>query len=323
MKYFNSSVFPAYLICIFLSFLLAACDKTQQKTTVNLDDKISDAELAKYTSDKHHSDSLIFGFDLRSSPQEDARQYLPFLKYLETTTGYHFKLRFTAKNSSIIDELGKDKIQFAAIGAESFIKAKEKYQANILVRGINSRDKSEYQSIIVVHPNSKIKNIHDLKGKKFAFGDIHSTQGHLIPRIILLKHHISLNDFTSYEYTGSHVNCVNSVMSGKFDACGMQDTMAREMASQGLVRILYISPYYPSSGIAANKNVSPEILAKVKNALLNFDPQDKHRQGLYHWDKTEMPNGFAEASAQDYTELRKWSISLGLLKPINSTSQNE
>ena len=323
MKYISLLKFPAYIPGLFLFILITACNENQQTGAIDMDDTISDIELTQQKPQHQYSNSLIFGFDLRSSPQEDARQYLPFLRYLEQTTNYHFDLQFTPSHSSIVDELGKNRIHFAAVGAESFINAQEKYKALSLVRGINTQGKSEYQSIIVVHPESKIKTIQELKGKHFAFGNFNSTQGHLIPRIILLKNALRLNDFAGYEYTGSHLNCVNSVISKKFDACGMQDTMAREMASQGLVRILHISPYYPSSGIAANKNIKPEILAKVQQALLKFDPKGKHKQSLYNWHKTEMPNGFVKANIQDYAELRKWSIKLGLLKPTEATKQDQ
>lgn len=312
-----------YLIPVYLFFLLpVACDRDQKTVFIDLEDKVSETELMQHKHDKKPGRTLTFGFDLRASPQEDARQYLPFLKYLENSTGYHFKLRFTPKNNSIVDELGQNIIQLAAIGADSYIEAYEKYQAICLVRGVNDQGKAEYRSVIVIHPDSKIKSIADLKGKRMAFGDINSTQGHLIPRIVLTQHHMSLNDFSYLEYTGSHLNCVNSVISKKSDACGMQDTMAKEMAGQGLVRILYTSDYYPSSGITISKNLPADVIAKIKQALLAFDPEGKHKQGLYNWNKTEMPKGFVEANTQDYAELRKWSIRLGLLNSGTKTTQN-
>ncbi len=306
------------ILVVFLSLSLFACDREQQGSVIDLNDKISDVELA---SDRHthdHDKVFVFGFDLRSSPQEDARQYLSFLDYLEQSTGYHFKLRFTPKDSSIVDELGQNNFQLAAIGAVSYIAAHEKYQVVSLVRGINADGKAKYQSIIVVRPESSIKDMNYLKGKRLVFGSSKSTQGHLIPRIVLAKHKLALKDFSSYEYTGSHVNCANSVISKKADVCGMQDTMAKEMASKGLLRILYTSDYYPSSGIAVNKSVPDEVVLKIKHALLAFDPKGRHKEGLYNWDKTEMPNGFIEAKIQDYDQLREWSIKLGILKPSGS-----
>ena len=309
-----------FLLALFLAFILSACDSSTNTAAIDLNDRIDESQLPAHSLLLNDENALVFGFDLRASPQEDARQYLPFLQYLEQATGYKFKLHFTPKNISIVDELGTGHIHLAAIGADTYIHAHEKYGVVILVRGVNHKGKAEYQSTIVVQPNSQVNTIQDLKDKRFAFGNLTSTQGHLIPMIVLTENDLSLADLADYDYTGSHQNCVNAVVAGKFDACGMQDTMAHAWAEQGLVRIIHTSRYYPSSGIAINQDLPPEIINTIKQALLEFDPAGKHRAGLYNWHKTEMPNGFVAAKASDYTELRNWSIRLGLLKPVSATA---
>jgi len=303
----------ACLTISFITVMLIACNQPDNNNTHNFNDKINDDQVLKLGKHTDVKNTYQFGFDLRSSPQEDARQYIPFLEYLELETGYHFELRFTSESSSIIEELGNNRVQFAAIGATSFIEAQSKYQVLPMVRGKNLMGKAEYQSILVIRPDSKIRSLTDIKRKRLAFGSKTSTQGHLIPRIVLAEKGIELGDFRSVIYTDSHRNCAEAVISDLADICGMQDTMAKDMASQGLLKILHTSHYYPSSGIAANKNVPIEVLNKVKEALLAFDPMGKHRKNLYNWEKTEMPLGFSEAVEDDYLELRKWSIKLSFM----------
>jgi phosphonate transport system substrate-binding protein len=289
---------------------LLGCDYGGERKKVDTGAVVSESELGKPVAEKAEG-VLVFGFDLRSTPQEDARQYLPFLNYLERATGFRFKLRFTPRGASIADDLGTGVVQFAAIGAGSYLKAREKYSVVPLVRGLNTLGKAEYQSLLVVAPDSAIREVGDLRGKRLALGDLNSTQGHLIPRIILSEHGIALEDLASYEYTGSHHNCANSVIEGRADACGMQDTMGRSFETQGLVRIIKTSRYYPSSGIAANGDVSPEVLERVRRALIDFKPRGRDAGGLYHWELTEMPNGFAPANEADYAELYEWGQKLG------------
>jgi len=296
-----------------LIFLIVSCDKANQIEEVDLTDLISNETLKASNKSSATDNTLIFGFDLRNSPSEDAKQYLPFLNYLKQATNLDFELKFTAKGSDIATELGEGRIHLAAIGATSYIKAREKFGVIALTRGINKEGKAKYRSTIVVHPSSKLKKLQGLRGKRFAFGSIDSTQGHLIPRIELGNHNIYFEDLGSYQYTGSHLNCANAVISNQVDACGMQDTLANELASKGLLRILYKSAYYPSSGIAANQNVSKEILDTIRQAMLAFKPKSKHKEQLYNWEKTEMPNGFIRANPLDYTELRKWMIEFKLL----------
>jgi len=246
---------------------------------------------------------LYFGFDVRLGTNEDEKLYQPLMEYLSQKTGYNFQLRFTKQYEDTQENLGKDYVQFAAMGAVSFIKSNQNYHTQVLVRGLNEENKAQYQSIIFTTPNSDIKTIEDIKGKSFAFGSTDSTQGHLIPREMLNYAGIDLQDLSEYRYTGSHQNAVNAVISGQFAAGGAQDTLVRSMANQGKVKIIKESNYYPSSGIVANQTVDPKIIQAVKKALLELDPQGKHQNILPNWDKTEMPNGFIEASPQDYLEL--------------------
>lgn len=310
-------------------FILTACDSSSDIPIqyVDKESQLSDATLQQpteqqhqnkhYNKEDHQHTEFYFGFDLRSSPQEDAAQYLPFLNYLEQATGYHFKLRFTPKNSSTADELGQGKMQFASMGATSYLDAKSRYDVTSLVRGINHQGKAEYRSVFVVRSSSTINDIKSIKGRKLAFGSRSSTQGHLIPRIMLSKYGISLSDLRAYDYTGSHQNCAESVVSGKFDVCGMQDQLGEKLAKQGLLKVIHRSSYYPSSGIVVNNNVPEEVIVKVKKALLGFYPQGKHRIGLYHWGQTEMPRGFVASNEVDYAALRQWSVRLGFLEKVN------
>ncbi|MBD3608949.1 MAG: PhnD/SsuA/transferrin family substrate-binding protein [Gammaproteobacteria bacterium] len=256
----------------------------------------------------------VFGFDLRSSPQEDVRQYLPFLKYLEYQTRYRFRLRFTPKDSDIIEDLGKGIMHFSAIGATSFIHANQHHDVIPLVRGKNTHNQANYRSYLVVRPNSTVSKLSQICGKRMVFGNQTSTQGHLIPRIILQQNNIPLSDFQSYDYTGFHLSCANTVVSNRADVCGMQDTMAEEMSRNGLLKILYRSKLYPSSGISAHAKVSTQIIRQIQYALLQFDPNDKHKSSLYNWHKTEMPNGFVRTSEADYADLKSWMLKLGFLK---------
>lgn len=300
-----------WLLALCIVSGLIACDHHDVES-LDVTQRLSDAELKSASVESEQSDQFLFGFDLRRSPQEDARQYLPFLHYLERVTGYRFRLRFTPSSSNLVDDLGQGSVHFAAIGADTYLRAHGRYGVLPLARGLNDQNRAEYRSCIVTLPESPIREIPDLAGKRFAFGSVTSTQGHLIPRIVMDRHGIALTDLAAYAYTGSHQQCADAVISGRFDACGMQDTLARELATAGHIRILHASRYYPSSGIAANRDLPPQVIERVTRALLDFRPRGRDAEGLYNWDKTEMPNGFIAARDVDYAELHKWLVAFGL-----------
>ncbi|MDH5190166.1 MAG: phosphate/phosphite/phosphonate ABC transporter substrate-binding protein [Gammaproteobacteria bacterium] len=286
-----------FLVVILL--LLGACDgTTHSEITV---------DPVKQTAAQGGDEKIIlrFGFDVRSGAIEDARQYAPFLKYLEKTTGYQFKLHLNPDNTELSDDLGNGIVDLAAVGAVSFIKAERKYAVICLVRGINLQGRSEYRSFMIAHPASDIRGIKDVRGKRMVFGNTSSTQGYLLPRIELMNNGIRLKDLKSYIHTGSHHQCAEEVISGRHDVCGMQDTLADVLEKKGKVRIIHRSDYVPSSGIAINKNVPEHIREKIKQALLDFQPTGRDASDLYNWHKTEMPNGFTHSNKHDFNQLKE------------------
>ena len=299
-------------LALLLVLLLPGCDDARTPR-IDLDERIPDSELQREGMPTAEDDVIRVGFDLRASPQEDARQYLPFLRYLGEATGQRFMLRFTPGGSSLGRELAEGRIQLAMMGAVSYIEAHRQGGAIILARGRNRQGLGQYQSFIVARPGSPLRKLVDLRGRRLAFGSRDSTQGHLIPRIMLARIGLGLQDLAGYAYTGSHEACANAVLSGRFDACGMQDNMARDMAGAGLLRVLARSRPYPTSGVVASAHLDADLRERIRQALLDFDPDADYARDFYHWERTEMPRGFVEAGDADYDELRHWMRRLGLL----------
>jgi len=255
---------------ILLPILLCGCGDREVPKKVSLDKRSPVSEdYIKHTG----VGSLKFGFDLRLGPREDVRIYLPFLRYLEENTGSSFSLRFTEKYEDTVENLGKGITHFAALGPVNCILANKKYGTGCLVMGLNSEGKPSYRAVIFTRADSPIKNLKDLKGKTFAFGDKYSTQGHIIPRKMLEDAGITQERLRSYVFTGSHANTARAVLNGEYDAGGIQDTLAERLLAEGKIRILAASKPYPSSLICYNKNIDPLILKAVKAALLSLDPR--------------------------------------------------
>lgn len=249
--------------------------------------------------------SFSFGFDPRASLEEDTRQYLPLLEYLSQKTGYNFDLRIASMGEVLADQLSTGDVQIAAVGAVSLLRADKTGDVEPLVQGMNNDGSTTYRAAIVVAADSDARDLSDLRGTRLALGNVDSTQGHVIPSIMFRKAGMTPDDFASHVFTGSHQNCANAVILGRADACGMQGAMADQLSKAGQLRILAWSDRYPTSGIAVNRSIGQEAIDRIRAALLEFDPEGRDREGLYNWDRTEMPGGFAAASDADYEVLRR------------------
>ncbi|KLU62520.1 ABC transporter, phosphonate, periplasmic substrate-binding protein [Peptococcaceae bacterium CEB3] len=296
-------------LTLIILFSVTGC-QTNAPENIDLQKTVTAAQLRAMVKTK--SKYYYVGFDRRLEPSEDVKMYVPLLHYLERKTGYKFRLRVFPQDADIAREMEQKQIQFAIIGPVSLLRA-EKYGVKSLVMGITAKGISRYRAMIVTQPGSSIKTIRDLRGRTLAFGSRTSTQGYLIPRIMLAQAGLDLGDLASFESFQSHADAANAVLSGRFAAAALQDTLAEKLAAEGLVKIVATSAYYPCSGVSVTPGVDPAVAAAVRQALLDFEPQGKDRKGLYQWNNSEMPKGFAKVEGDPYAVLRPWAQRFGLL----------
>ena len=152
--------------------------------------------------------------------------------------------------------------------------------------------------MIVVRDDSDIKNINQLKGKSFAFGDKRA----LLQRAAVVGAGIKLEELGSYEFIGHYDNIASAIMHGDFEAGILKDTMAFKWNKKGL-RILYKSPHLPPYNVAVSKTVSPELREKITKAFLALDGSNpEHLKVIKALDKKY--NGFSKTSDKEYDVIR-------------------
>ncbi len=297
---------------IFLVFVLVACQR-EPAIPVRLSESLLPSTALRVSLEE--DGPWIWGFDRRLEPKEDIRMNASLLRWLERQTGLRFRLRMAPRGQSVADEICAGRVHFGIVGTVTYLQAYHRCGARILVRGRNREGQDTYRAAIVVPPDSPIRDLADLRGRSFAFGSPNSTQGHLIPRLMLQRAGLTLHDLRAYAFHDSHAATANAVISGRYDAGGLQDTLALALAERGLVRILVLSEPYPSSGIIAGPGVPEKTAQMVREALLTLDPVGRDRAFLYHWERSEMPLGFAPARDEEYADLYWIAREIGLLEP--------
>jgi len=245
-----------------------------------------------------------FGFCPKYNPRIMYQLYQPFIDYLNENTSYHFEIKLSRVYQETIDQLGKGETVIISCGPVSYIHAREKYRVKPILRALSKDGKPIYHGIIVVRQDSPIKNLSDLKGKSFAFGQAWSTAGHILPEYYLLKTNIRLKDLKNYSFLRHHDFVANAVLKGEFDAGAIKDIVAYKYQSMGL-RFIHFSDPIPTVPIIVRTDASKELVEAVKSALLKLDPKDPTHQGkMAQWDE-EFKYGFTEATDSDYDSIRK------------------
>lgn len=301
----------SFFLLVCLIFLITSgCSEKESARKVSLSPK----KANNISADEYApQDTLWFGFDLRIGPKEDARIYLPLLQYLENKTGRHFRLKFAEKHEDTVVDLGKGVTHFAAVNSLSYLVGESKYGIRYLASGVNAEGNTTYNSVIFTSPDNSLADLKALAGKCIAFGARMSTHGHLVPRKMLEDEGIHIQDLSRRIYRDSHLETVKAVLNRECDAGGIEDTLARSLASEGRIKILKTSEDFPGTLIAYSKSVDSKTAETVRAALLALEPRGKDKALLVDWGKTEMPLGFSQVDELQMNKVRVLAKKYGML----------
>lgn len=205
--------------------------------------------------------------------QVSIEEKAPLQEYLSKALGRPVKLVIPTNYNATVEGLGNKSLDFAYLGGLTYVKAHVSYGVVPLVQ----RDVDQkFHSLFVTQANSPIHSLKDLKGKRFAFGDIISTSGHLIPYREMVKAGVDPDkDLQWHRFTGSHPATLQAVAAGVADAGAMDETVYKALTGSGKidpakVRVFYTSPPFADYVWAARKDIDPAIREKFAQAFLSL-----------------------------------------------------
>src|SRR5215469_1358980 len=234
--------------------------------------------------------------------QVSIQEKAPLKEYLSKSLGQEVNLIIPTNYNATVEGLGNGSLDFAYLGGLTYVKAHRQYGVIPLVQRTSDL---EFHSLFITGASSSIHSLADLKGKTFAFGDINSTSGHLMPYYELKQAGINADADLKYRYTGSHAATAKAVESGATDAGALDETVYNSMISEGKldkskVRVFYTSKPFLDYVWVARKDVSKQDQEKFVNAFTALqEGKDDQVLGILRGKK------FVRASDDKYELLRK------------------
>ncbi len=248
--------------------------------------------------------AIRFGSVAMDIPAVMHRRLIPLTQYLSHELGEPVSLKLAKDMPGAIKDVAHGTVDLAYLTPVAYLKSHTMGQTRLVAKTI-TEGKGSFKLMIVVRADSPIESIADLKGKTFAFGD----RAALLQRAVVVGAGIRLSSLGKYDFLGHYDNIVRAVMHGEYDAGILKDTMAYKWQDKG-IRVLYASEDLPPYNIAASKNISDKMLAKLKQAFLKLDPKNpEHMRIIKALDKNY--DGFAATSDHEYDVVRK------LIAPFN------
>jgi phosphonate transport system substrate-binding protein len=174
---------------------------------------------------------------------------------------------------------------------------------------------STYYGLIFVRKDSRIRNVREMKGKRFAYVDRATTAGYVFPQEYFRKHGVS--DCRKYlkecYFSGTHEDAVHDVLEGKADIGATKSTVFHRLAKENPrvreeLTVLARSLDVPENAIALRRDIDPSVRSRLKEVLLNMhlDPEGKGVLERFEARK------FIETTDRDYDVVVKYAEAIGL-----------
>jgi phosphonate transport system substrate-binding protein len=248
-----------------------------------------------------------------SDPGKMTREAAPLVAYLERATGAKVELSIPLNYAAVVEAFGAGKVDIGHFGGFTYVQAAKRFGAQPLVQ--RDRDRA-FHSLFITQADAPIASLRDLAGHHFAFGDVNSTSGHLMPEYFLREAGVDPSVITGAIYTGGHDATALAVVNKKVDAGALDEAVYARLVKDGKLdaaklKVFYTTPPFLDYVWAARKDIDPALADGFRKAMLALDASDaKHKPVL----DLLQASHYVAADDASYDKLRQAATSAGLLK---------
>jgi phosphonate transport system substrate-binding protein len=248
-----------------------------------------------------------------TDPGTMIRNGQPLVTYLQTEMGTTVEMTIPTNYAAVVAAIANDQVDIAHFGGFTFVQAAARSGVIPLVQRTQDQN---FHSLFITQPQSGIKSLKDLAGHSFAFGDVNSTSGHLMPEYYMRDAKVDSRVIEKALYTGGHDATALAVANKKVDAGAMDESVFKTMMQDGKltaaqVTVFWTTPPFLDYVWAARKGLDPKLAQAFSNALLKLDAKNPAQKTILDFLGAEK---YVRANAADYGRLRQAARDSGLMK---------
>lgn len=248
-----------------------------------------------------------------TDPGKALRENQLLISYLEKETGAKVDLNIPTNYAAVVEAISNNQVDIAYLGGFTYVQASQRAGVVPLVQ--RERDQN-FHSLFITQPESTINSLADLKGHTFAFGDVNSTSGHLMPEYFMREARVDEDVIAKAIYTGGHDATALAVVNKKMDAGAMDEAVYESMLKAGRLRgdqlkVFYKTPPFFDYVWVARKGLDAQLLDAFSNALLKLNPNDPAQKAVL---ELLGATKYVKADDASYNKLRQAAKDAGLMK---------
>ena len=248
-----------------------------------------------------------------TDPGKMIRESDPLVAYLEKETGAKVEITVPTNYAAVVEAIANDQVDIAYLGGFTYVHASKRSGVVPLVQ--RDQDQS-FHSLFITHEESGISSLSDLKGHTFAFGDVNSTSGHLMPEYFMREAGVDAEVIRKAIYTGGHDATALAVANKRVDAGALDETVYQKMVADGKLDpakakvFLTSQPFFDYIWVA-RKGLDPKLQEAFSAAFLRLDANDPQHTPVLDVMRAKK---YVRANDRDYEKLRQAASDAGLLK---------
>jgi len=303
----GKSLWAAIVLC-FLVFIGCSRDESPVKVDLTKRERI---DLRDKTS------VITYAYLPQYSHTVSYRRHHLLVEYLRRETGLNIQQIFPDTFDQHIKMVGQNKVDISFSNPFVYVKLVHRYGAAAFARivEISSQDKFRGQ-IICRADNESIKTIGDCRNKSWIAVDSTSAGGYLYALGHFMSHGIGKDQFTEIAFApgpgGNQEKVVLAVYAGKYDLGSIREGTLNVVANRidtGEIRVIANTAWYPGWVYSARKELSPVIVATIRNAMLKLDFNKMEHQEIL------SAADFSKVIASDdgeFDSIRQLSLKVGI-----------
>lgn len=253
---------------------------------------------------------IHYGVMPKGDPAQQKMTLQPIVRYLEAQTGAKVSLEVAPDLNALIQGCVAGKYDVAHMSGYAYVQVHERAGWLPIVQGTLAH---RMHSVFITQTGSDIKNINDLKGKTFAFGDPNSAAEYLMPTYFLDLNNLPARaTFKRFVFSKT---VAEDLVNYKVDAAVMEEVnykhaLKRSLIAPGQTRVFYITPEFPDNVWACSKSLAPALQQRWSQAFLRLTPKTPTDKRLL--DILRAP-GFLVPRNEDYAKVREAELMEGLM----------
>lgn len=208
---------------------------------------------------------------------------LPIADYLSETLQRPVIPKLYQSYDEIIKAFLAGEVHLLEIGPQPLIELQNHSQDAIPLASINQNAQNNHYHCVLAAPIDGLQQVSDIKQAKttkVALTQPLSTCGPLLTQYLLKQSDVDINNL-SHQFLGSHEEVALSLIRNEAVVGGLARFIAERYQGLGL-NILATSPALPTLMMVANRQtIRPQEIESIKQALLNYQPNESSDIGKY------------------------------------------